>query len=148
MRLRVARFLLWILRKILPRKYYASIEISQQSEYPVYELGNPDPCFFIPQSIDMQISLHDKIRNCVQAIDIDMNTQEGKLTLVGTPGSIWNKEIIDLKGQVCRLIVKTIGPNGEVEEAFNEAVMVLKPLWTGSIDDIVTETRIPFRILV
>jgi len=109
------------------------------NKIPVYEMGSSDAVFFIPGATDCRISVDGEKVSVIQAISIDGD--EGELLFIGHPGSDWIKDLPDKK---CRLTVEVASEFGKKETAYDEDVILFKPKWAISIDDIVTEVTIPF----
>lgn len=114
------------------------LDISVEKQ-PVYEIGCADPTFFIAGPTDFRISLDGEKIGAVQALWFDGN--DGELIFIGHPGSDWIKNLP--KGK-CHLLVEVASEYGKVETAYDMDIVLDEPFWAMSVDDIITETTVPF----
>jgi hypothetical protein len=132
---------------------------------PVYKLGSADPCslqkdtteeaqeykrsYSFPSGVDHKVFIDGENYGHIQAIMVRENrasqTSTGELITISSPGFISNKKI--LEKEECHILVKSADEFGHVEVAFDHKVRIDGYRWGVSIDDLVTETIIPFTIL-
>lgn len=110
----------------------------------VYELGNPDCVYFVAGAVDVKVFFNDEARALVQAITFD-GEGNGEMVLCGHPGDKYVDELTDKQGEL-HVVVWDQNQKRKLT-AFRGIVRTFKPIWGCSIDDIVIDTKLKFKVV-